>query len=354
MSHAVFNAHNDADNKLFYGTNEQLGASQLSLSNLETMHMYAVHSDSDQGQSNKTAVEQHVLSELSLSDLASIHVASSSPPASSNADNVVKGGTQQVEEGNRTSLVTDGLSLTELANLQVDHLVPQEGMSVLPPPLPNSLSLSELASTHMSNNSTDYGCSSYDAAISLPVVEVNPQLASLDFTTGFTIPKTGSTLSLSQLACLGSTPTSIKSTSKPLPLPNNTGGLAALAAAHLNCLENDNMTNSVDLSLVKPPPGLIPSTNISSEDTPLASAVNKLTIKEPCVSLAGASVFANVICMGNRDKPKRLIKRHSHLKRKCWQALINPHKKRFSFFTFTTPSPDDYVMQKQRQAFNSS
>ena len=344
MSHTIFNAHHDTDSKLSNSTNKELDASQMSLSSLETMHMHTIHSD--QGQGDKVAVEQHVLPELSLSDLANIHVASSSSPACSNPDNVVKGRTQQV---GRTSLGTDGLSLTDLANLHVGHLVTQEGMSV-PSPLFNNLSQSELASTHMSNNSTDYGCSSYDAAI-----EVNPQLASLDFITGFTVPKTGSTLSLSQLASLGSTPTSSKSAYKHL---NNTGGLAALAAAHLNCLENDNMRNAVDLSSVKPPPGLVPSTKVnvvkSSEDTPLASAVNKLTIEEPCVNLAGASAFADVICMGDRDKPKRLVKRHGHLKRKCWRALINPHKRCFPFFTFTTPSPDDYVIQKQRQVFNSS
>ena len=159
-------------------------------------------------------------------------------------------------------------------------------------------------------------------------------------------------MSLSQLASLG---TGSKSTYKPLPLLNNTGGLAALAAAHLNCLENENSTNSVDLSSVKPPPGLVPSTQVNVvTSTPLASAVNNLTIEDSCVSRAGPSVFANIICMQDRDKLKRLVKRHGHLKRKCWRALINPHKKYFPFFTFTTPSPDDYVIQKQRQVFNSS
>lgn len=328
MPHIICNAHYDADSKSTHSRNEELDASQLSLSGLETIHP-----------------------DLSLSDLANIHVASLSSLAGTNADNVLKGRTQQVDENNRTSSETDGLSLTDLANLHVGHLVTQEEMSV-PPPLSNNLSQSALADTLMSNHPTDYGCSSYDATISLPVVEPNQQLANLDFTTGFTTPKTGFTLSLSQLASLG---TSSKSAYKSLPLLNTTGGLAALASAHLNCLENENSTNSVDISSVKPPPGLVPSSQVNVvKSTPLASAVNSLTIEDPCVNLADASVFANVICMRDRDKPKRLVKRHGHLKRKSWRALINPHKKYFPFFTFTTPSPDDYVIQKQRQVFKSS
>ena len=173
MPHITFNAHHDADSNSFHSRNKELDASQLSLSGLETIHP-------DHGHGDKTAIE------LSLSDLANIHVVSL---AGTNDDNVLKEGTQQVDTGNRTSLGTDGLSLTDLANLHADHLITQEGMSV-PSPLSSNLSQSALASTLMSNHPTDYGCSSYDATISPPVVEVDQQLASLDFTTGFTTPKT--------------------------------------------------------------------------------------------------------------------------------------------------------------------
>ena len=172
-------------------------------------------------------------------------------PTDGNVNGVVQG-----EEGDRIPLLTDGLSLTNLATLHGSHLVTPEKASV-PSSSSSNLSLSELASIHISTCSIDNGCSSYNP-INSPV-QTNPQLASFDFTTGFATLKTGSTLSLSQLASLGSTPTSSKSIPKSLPFPYSIGGLAALATVHLNCLDNDNTSNPIDFS-IKPPPGLVPST----------------------------------------------------------------------------------------------
>lgn len=314
------------------------------------MHMQAMQCV--QSQCNETDVDQNTLSELSLSDLANIHLAGSSSLA---ATSVVKG----VVEKDTESSLTDGLSLADLASLHASNVERQEEPSI-PTCSSNHMSLSELAGIHTSAHVSDTSCSMYEdtaPSVNLPL----PQLASLDFTTGFTTPKTGSTLSLSQLASLGSgTSSGGKSskltTPKPPLLQDDFSGLVALAAAHLNCSENDNVTSSVDLTTVKPPPGLAPPTvsvTGSSEDTPLASVVEGLGVGDACVSPANASLFATILCMTERDKPKRLVKRHGHLKRKSWRALINPHKKRIPFFTFTTPSPDDYVLQKQKQAFNT-
>lgn len=283
-----------------------------------------------------------------LSDLASIHLATSS---SSAVDSLVQG--EQVER-DVGSLSAAGLSLTDFANLHTANLATLEEKSVQSHS--TDLSLSELASMHMSAE-TDHFNYEDTSSVNLPLVEMNPQLASLDFTTGFTTPKTGSTLSLSQLASLGST--SGKSTIlKPTFFQNNTGGLAALAAVHLNSLEDDSVTNSIELNSVKPLPGLL-SSNISvvnsSQETPLASVVDKLTIQDTHINSANASVFASIVCMTERQKSRRLVERHRHLKRKFWRELINPHKTHthIPIFTFTTSSPDDYVLKKQRQAFES-
>ena len=359
---------------------------------------------------SETIVKQSSLSKQLLNDVNQRLVCLSSPTDDS-VNSVVMGGVQD-EEGDRILLLTDGLSLTNLATLRGSHLMTPEKTSVppssssnlslselasmhkstctvipektsvppssscnlslselasmhkstcsvtpentsVPPTSSSNLSLSELASMHVSTCSIENGCSSYNP-INSPV-QTNPQLASFDFTTGFTTPKTGSTLSLSQLASLGSTPTSSKSIPKSLPFPYTTGGLAALATVHLNCQDNDNISNPIDLS-IKPPPGLVPSTEVNvvnSKDAPLAEAMDKLTIERLRVTRAGASAFANIVCMRDRNKPKRLVKRHDHLKRKSWQALIKPQKKRSTFFSFTTPSSDDYIQQKQGQVFNS-
>lgn len=313
-----------------------------------------------QAQCNETDVS---LSELSLSDLANMHLASSSSPAAIKLDAVVKGGGM---EDNDTSTDALKLSLADLANLHASSLEMKEELNVLPSHSSSNFSLSELTNTQMSPPSTDDGRLAYDdtggSSINLPLPDMNTQPAGLDFTSGFTTPRTGTMLSLSQLASLGSsTPASSNKSSKlTTPRPrNSSGGLAALATAYLNSSDNDNITSLVDLSTVKPPPGLAPSRDlappevISCEDTPLSDVVKKLKIEDSCVSRANASLFATIICMRERDKPKRLAERHKHLKRKSWRTLINPHSKHIPFFTFTTPSPDDYVLQKQRQVFNS-
>ena len=354
-----------------------------------------------QSQASETIVKQSSLSKRLLNDVNQCLICLSSP-TDGNVNSVVMGGVQEDEEGNRIPLLTDGLSLvtpektsvppspssnlslSELASMHVSTCsvtpertsVPPSSSSNLslselasmhvstcsvtpektsvPPSSSSNLSLSELASMHVSTCSIENGCSSYNP-INSPV-QTNPQLASFDFTTGFTTPKTGSTLSLSQLASLGSSPTSSKSILKSLPFPYSTGGLAALATVHLNCLDNDNISNPIDFS-IKPPPGLVPSTDINvvnSKDAPLAEAMDKLTIERFRVTrAAGASAFANIVCMRDRNKPKRLVKRHDHLKRKSWQTLIKPQNKRPTSFSFTTPSPDDYIQQKQGQVFNS-
>ena len=310
--------------------------------------MQRIHSI--QNKARETIDKQSSLSKLSLDDVNQ-HLAGLSTPTDSSVDNIVMEGVQD-EEGDRTPLLTDGLSLADLANLHGSHLVTPEKTRE-PPSSSSNLSLSELASMHMPTCSIDNGCSSFNA-INSPV-QINPQFASFDFTTGFTTPKTGSTLSLSQLASLGSTTNSSKSTPKSLPFPNSTGGLAALATVHLNGLNDDNTSNPIDFS-IKPPPGLVRSTEvnvINSKNAPLAEAMDKLTIERFCVNKAGASAFANVVCLRDRNKPKRLVKRHGHLRRKSWLTLIKPQKKQLTSFSFTTPSPDDYVRQKQRQVFNS-
>lgn len=301
------------------------------------MHMQSIQTDHDHSS----------LSQLSLSDLANMHVASLSSPVSDSNTVVVK---------DISSSSTDALSLSDLANMHTTNL---EGRQQDTNCSSNDLSLSELAGMF---TSTDASCSAREDATS-PVLNMNPQLASLDFTRGFTTPKTGPSLSLSQLASLGSNTTtghgrSAKLTTGQSPLlgSNVTGGLAALATAHLSSSHNDNVTRSVDLSTVRPPPGLVPANDNAlgaTEDTSLASVVDRLRIEDVNIAPADASLFATILCMRERDETKRLVKRHGHLKRKSWRSLINPHKRHIPFFTFTTPSPDDYVLQKQRQVFNS-
>ena len=296
-------------------------------------------------QGGHTDNDQSSMSELSLSELASMHAASLSSPVTDAS--IVKD----------TSSSTDGLSLTDLANLHTTSVEGQDESNCSS----NNLSLSELAGMY---TSADTSYSVHDDATShLPVLNMNPQLSSMDFTRGFTTPKTGSTLSLSQLASLGSNTTTgygkspklLTATKSPL-LHNNTSGLAALATAHLSCPDNDNVSGSIDFSTVKPPPGLVPANSSvvnTSEDTSLTAVVERLRIEDAGIAPADGSLFAAILCMTEREGPKRLVKRHGHLKRKSWRALINPHKKHIPFFTFTTPSPDDYVLQKQRQVFNS-
>lgn len=364
MSYTLYNADQDSNVKMCCSTKEGLDTSSRSLSYLVNMHMRNDHCE--EGWCNEAAVEHGSLSEFSLSDLANMHLANTPSLANTGVDDVVTGDVGQQIKNNVSSLSTDGLSLTDLVNLHTsDDLVMheeegEEEASVLSHSLDN-LSLSELASVHMSTHSNDKGCSSYKettSSVDLPVIKMNPHLASLEFTTGFTIPKTGSTLSLSQLASLGSSSTSSKSSrlspSKPLPFHDDTSGLTALTVAHFNSLEDDNVTGLID---VKPPPGLVPAefnvVSSSQDDTPLIGIVDRHAIKNHTIGLANASVFATIVCMTEREKPKRLVKRHKHLKRKSWRALINPHKARIPFFTFHTPSPDDYVLQKQKQVFNS-
>ena len=293
-------------------------------------------------QGGQTDNDQNTVSELSLSDLANLHATSLSLPPVSDS-NTVKD----------ISSSTDALSLIDLANMHTSSLEGQEETNCSS----NDLSLSELAGMY---TSTDASCSARED-VSSPVLNMNPQLAGLDFTRGFITPKTGPTLSLSQLASLGSNTATghgksakLTTTSKSPLLGHNSGGLAALATAHLSCSHNDNVTGSVDLSTVRPPPGLVPANMVNSiEDISLTSVVDKLRIEDVSIAPANASLFAAILCMREREKPKRLVKRHGHLKRKSWRSLINPHKKHMPFFTFTTPSPDDYVLQKQRQVFNS-
>ena len=319
-------------------TPEKTSVPPSSSSNLSLSELASMHKSTCTVTPEKTSVPPSSSCNLSLSELASMHKSTCSvtpektsvPPTSSS-----------------------NLSLSELASMHKSTCSVTPEKTSVPPTSSSNLSLSELASMHVSTCSIENGCSSYNP-INSPV-QTNPQLASFDFTTGFTTPKTGSTLSLSQLASLGSTPTSSKSIPKSLPFPYTTGGLAALATVHLNCQDNDNISNPIDLS-IKPPPGLVPSTDVNvvnSKDAPLAEAMDKLTIERLRVTRAGASAFANIVCMRDRNKPKRLVKRHDHLKRKSWQALIKPQKKRSTFFSFTTPSPDDYIQQKQGQIFNS-
>jgi len=317
--------------------------------------MQTLHSSQDH--CNKPP-EQNFVSEFSLSDLANVHLATPSSSTVNDSTSEVQEGTVQRVEGDAVSLSIAGLSLTDLASLQTANLMTHEEMSHSS----TDPTLSELAGMHMSTQPSETDHSNYEdtttSSINLPLLDMNPQLASLDFTTGFATPKTGSTLSLSQLASLGSTSTSSKSskltTSKLIPFQTNTSGLATLAAVHLNSLKNDNVTNSTDLCSLKPPPGLVsPNTSVvnSSQYTSLANIVDKLKIQD--INSADASVFASIICMKEREQPRGLIKRHRHLKRKFWRALINPHRTHIPFFTFTTPSPDDYVLKKQKQVFDS-
>lgn len=296
---------------------------------------------------NNSSFELSSMSEFSLTDLANMHFAGSSSLTNNDGNSEVIGGGKQVER-DTSSLSTDGLSLTDLANVHKSNLVTSTIEET-----PDNLSLTEIASVHMLPYTADTGHSRNEDITSCIDMK-NVQLASLDFTSGFTTPKTGSTLSLSQLAIFGSTSTSGKSSklnaSECPSFQNNTGGLATLAAAHLNSSE---IACSLDLSTLKLPPGLVPSqvNNVinSSQEIPLTSIVDKLIIKDTCVSPTSSSQFATIICISNIDKPKRLVKRHNHLRRKSWKTLINPYKKHIQFFTFTNPSPDDYVIQKQRQ-----
>ena len=49
----------------------------------------------------------------------------------------------------------------------------------------------------------------------------------------------------------------------------------------------------------------------------MAEAMDKLTIERLCVTrAAGASAFANIVCMRDRNKSKRLFKRHDHFEKK--------------------------------------
>ena len=319
--------------------------------------MQTIHSDQDQY--NIPLVKQD---ELSLSDLANAYFTTPSSITKTKVDgDTVKGEVTEQVKGDTTSSSTASLPLANLTHSKADDFATQQKIISHSS---NYLSLSELASMDMSTHSTENGCQSYkdnSVDLNLPLLEMSSQL---DFSTGFTTPKSSSTLSLSQLASLGSNSISNKSykmaTVNPLPYQNDTGSLAALASVHLNSLKTDNVTkDSVDLSSVKPPPGLAPhlppnmSVVTSSQDTPLNDTIDRLTIEDPCVSPTSASVFASIICMTERVQPKRIIKRHRHLKKKSWRILINPHKTRIPFFTFNILSPDDFVLRKQEQVFNS-
>jgi len=244
----------------------------------------------------------------------------------------------------KTPTSTESLSLADLAGLHASTSAKETGST--------NMSLTELASMHSLSTSSQQS-EHVLAALSTdsPVLEANPVVTmGLDFSVGFATPKTASALSLSQLASLGTNPTPSSAVKSH---DNDSSGLSALATAHFSSLGSLNETNPIDLNSVRPPPGFKRSKEPvlkTPEDVSLSAVVKKLTIQESnVVCIANASQFACVLCRSEKRSSK-LESRRRHLKKRSWKKISNLNTRSF---TFSTPSPDDFVLKKQKLVFDS-
>jgi len=316
--------------------NAPIGTPDVSLSYLANLHSQQQHNSPPKG-----GDQQNSVSDFSLSDLASMYLNKSPSLDIDELHGIPLGG------GRNASSSAAPSSLADLASLHTSTGVvrPHEEADS------NSLSLSELASLHMSDQSMPT-CSQLSEYLHSPVLETNPTATTgLDFSAGFATPKTGSTLSLSQLASLGTKPVP----NSTVPSQTSTVGLAALATAHFSSMVSSytEINNPVDLKSMRPPPGFKVSEERvlkTSEDISLSAVVKKLTIQEPDVDVANASQFATILCMPEKQRSKKLGVRHRHLRKRSWKKIFRLHLHRFSF---ATPSPDDFILNKQKRVFTS-
>ena len=340
----LFNDHHNV-------STDNFDTSHVSLSQLASLH--SQQQRSFEGSNAKTNQRSSV-SDFSLNDLANMYL---HKPPSQDID-VLHGVPSGGDDGEKTFTSTASLSLADLASAHISTAVRTDGETSS-----TNLSLSELANLHVSSHSMSTSFQQSEDILatlsaSSPVLEANPTAsAGLDFGAGFATPKTGSMLSLSQLASLGTKsvpPVAVKSHATQ----TNSGGLAALATAHFSSMVSGHTdsSNPIDLKSVRPPPGfkvLEEPVLKASEDISLSSVVKKLTIQESnvmCVSSANASQFAGILCMPEKRRSKKLDVRHRHLRKKSWKKISNLHIPRFSF---ATPSPDDFILNRQKLVFTS-
>jgi len=327
---------------------DNFGTSNVSLASLHSQQQY---NSLEEG--NTKTDQQNSVSNLSLGDLASFYL-NKLPSQDMHGVPSGSGGDSGGDDGSeKTSASVASFSLADLASLHMSTTVvrPHEERSS------NNLSLSELASLHVSDQTLSQQSEQLLPLFSdsSPLFDTNPTATtSLDCSAGFATPKTGSTLSLSQLASLGTKsvpPTAVKSHTSQA----STGGLAALATAHFSSMNfsHTSSSNPIDLEALCPPPGFNVSGKHVLKSSSLSAIVKKLTIQESdvvCVDLANASQFACILCMPEKRLSKKLDTQHRHLRKKSWKKIFNMHIRRFSF---ATPSPDDIILNQQKLVFTS-